>query len=56
MKDIKKWEARVIGAVAILALSAMLSELGGAPRIVLLFGVIAGAVAGGAVWEGARRD
>jgi hypothetical protein len=51
-----KWEARVIGAVAILLLSAALSELSDAPRIVLLFGAIAGAVAGGAVWESTRRD
>ena len=56
MSGIQKWEARVLGATALLLLSAALSELSHAPRIVLLFGAIAGAFAGGAVWEGARRD
>ena len=55
VSGIRKWEARVLGALAILLLSAALAELSDAPRVVLLFGAIAGAFAGGTVWESSRR-
>ena len=49
--SIEKWEARVIGAVAIGALTVVLMLISPAPPEVVLFGLIAGAIAGGAVWE-----
>ena len=49
--SIEKWEARVIGAVAIGALTVLLMLVSPTPPEVVLFGLIAGAFAGGKVWD-----
>ena len=48
---IKKWEARVVGAVLIAGLTVALSLVSETPKAVILFGLLAGAIAGGAIWE-----
>jgi len=56
---VKKYEARVIGGALLAGLSWALAQISGAPPEVILFGALAGSIAGGAVWEqylGENRD
>lgn len=51
----RKVEAVLLGSVAVGLLSFMLSDLSHAPRIVVAFGLLAGAIAGAQVWEARQR-
>ena len=52
----QKWEARVLGMVAVALLSLALVQISDAPRVVVVFGGLAGAFAGGSIWESVRGD
>jgi predicted small integral membrane protein len=54
VQGMHKWEARVLGMIAIALLSYLFVAAAGAPRITVAFGAIAGLIAGGSVWEAVR--
>ncbi|MEX0993397.1 MAG: hypothetical protein WDZ37_05305 [Solirubrobacterales bacterium] len=50
----QKWEARILGMIAVGVLSLALVQMSDAPPIVVLFGGVAGAMAGGTIWQTMR--